>query len=215
MTIPCDEYKHKVNYFISNNEATETNDNFTTKFQKDVRNTLNECRKITDKNNEWRYINLNQSAPVMRGLLKIHKFGTPIRPVVNFRNAPTYNLAKTRALKKYMPLPYVYNVQNSLHLVKDLTNIPYDPNLRSASLDISNMYTNTPIKELLNITESTRENNGLEFTLKQEILRITRLIVTQNYFKFQNKTYIQERGLVMGTPTSSILSEIYLQCMEN
>jgi hypothetical protein len=215
--IQCDEYEHKVNSFISNSEATEANDNFTAKFQKDIRSTLNECRQIIDKNNKWKYINLNPCTPVMRGLIKIHKENTPIRPVVNCRNPPTYNIAKTltSALKKYMPLPYVHNVQNSVHLMKDLTNIPYDPDLRIASLDISNIYTNIPIKELVNIIESTCENKGLEFTLKEEILRIIRLIVTQNYFKFQNKTYIQKNGLAMGAPTSSILSEIYLQYMEN
>ena len=41
------------------------------------------------------------------------------------------------------------------------------------------------------------------------------MIVTQNYFKFQDKTYLQKNGLAMGAPTSSVLSEIYLECMEN
>ena len=146
-----------MNNFISNNEAIETNDNPTVKFQKDMRITLNECRHILYTNNKWRYINLNPSTPVMRGLVKIHKEDTPIHPIVNFKNAPTYNLAKTltKVLKKYIPLPHVYNVNNSLHLMEDLTNIPYNPNLRIASLDISNMYSNILIKELLNIIENT------------------------------------------------------------
>ena len=217
LVIYCDEYEHKVNNFISNNEAIEINDNPTAKFQKDVRITLNECRHIIDTNNKWRYINLNPSTPVMRGLVKIHKEDTPVRPIVNFKNAPTYNLAKTltKVLKKYIPLPHVYNVHNSVHLMEDLTNAPYNPNLRTASLDISNMYTNIPIKKLLNINENTCENNGLESALKQEILTLTGLVVTQNYFKFQNKTYIQKSGLAMGAPSSSILSEIYLQFLEN
>jgi hypothetical protein len=41
------------------------------------------------------------------------------------------------------------------------------------------------------------------------------LIVTRNYFKFQDKTYLQKNGLAIGAPTSSALSEIYLQFMEN
>jgi hypothetical protein len=99
--------------------------------------------------------------------------------------------------------------------MKDLANIPYVPGLRLASLDISNMYTNISINELLNIMEDMCINNGLEPTPRQEILRITRLIVTQNYFKFQDKTYIQKKGLAMGAPTSSFLSEIFLQHIEN
>ena len=99
--------------------------------------------------------------------------------------------------------------------MKDLANIPATPVLRLASLDISNMYTNIPIKELLDIIESTCINNGLDPTQRQEILRLTRLIVTQNYFKFQDKTYLQKNSLAMGAPTSSVLSEIYLQFTEN
>ena len=40
---------------------------------------------------------------------------------MNFRNAPTYNLAKMVAniLMKYIPLPSVYNIQNSVQLMKD------------------------------------------------------------------------------------------------
>jgi hypothetical protein len=81
-------------------------------FQKDIRTTLNECKQINDTDSKWRYINLNPDTPILKGLIKVHKENTPIRPTVNFRNAPTYNLGKmfTNVLKKYIPLPFVYNV---------------------------------------------------------------------------------------------------------
>jgi hypothetical protein len=59
------------------------------------------------------------------------------------------------------------------------------------------------------------KNYNLEPTVIQEILKFTRLITTQNYFKFQDKTYLQKNGLATGASTSSILSEIYLQYLEN
>jgi len=37
----------------------------------------------------------------------------------------------------------------------------------------------------------------------------------QNYFSFQNKTYVQSNALAKGTPTSYILSKIYLKFLEN
>jgi hypothetical protein len=82
--------------------------------------------------------------------------------------------------------------------MKDLSEIPCNPDLRIASLDISNMYTNIPRKDLLNIIENTCKNNGLESAVKQEILGLTRMIITQNYFRFQNTTYTQKSGLAMG-----------------
>jgi hypothetical protein len=126
MIIYEDEYAQKVKNLISNSETSETNEHITAKFQKEVGTTLNECKQLIDTHNKWKYINLNPGTPVLRGLIKVHKEDTPIRPIVNFRNAPTYNLAKMLAntLMKYIPLPSVYNVQDSVQLMKGLENIP-------------------------------------------------------------------------------------------
>jgi len=43
-----DEYIQKVKTFISNNEASETSEHITAKFQKDVRTTSNECKQLND-----------------------------------------------------------------------------------------------------------------------------------------------------------------------
>ena len=152
----------------------------------------------------------------MRGLIKIHEEGTPIRPVVNFRNAPSYKLARmlTDILKTHIPMPNVCNVQNSTQLMNDISQIPFVPELKLASLDISNMYTYIPTKDLISIINNTCKNHNIEDTVTREIISITNLIM-QNHFSFQDKTYVQNNGLAMGAPTSSILSEIYLQSLEN
>jgi hypothetical protein len=46
-----------------------------------------------------KYVNLNPTAPTMRGLVKLHKEDTPIRLIINWRNAPGYKLAKMLAGK--------------------------------------------------------------------------------------------------------------------
>jgi len=50
----------------------------------------------------------NPTAPTMRGLVKLHKEDIPIRPIINWRNAPGYKLAKMLAgkLTSYIPLPF-------------------------------------------------------------------------------------------------------------
>ena len=152
----------------------------------------------------------------MRGLIKIHKEGTAIRPV-NFRNAPSYKLAKmlTDILKTHLPMPNVCNIQNSIQLMNDFSQIPFVPELKLAFLDISNMYTNIPTKDLISIIKTTCKKHNLKARITREILSITNLIITQIYFSFQDKTYIQSNGLAMGAPTSSFLPEIYLQFLEN
>jgi hypothetical protein len=39
---------------------------------------------------------MNPSSPTIRGLIKIHKPEAPIRPIINWKQAPAYNLAKKK-----------------------------------------------------------------------------------------------------------------------
>jgi len=77
------------------------------------------------------------------------------------------------------------------------------------------MYTNIPTKDLISIINNICKNHNIQDTVTREIISITNLIITQDHFSFQDKTYVQNNGLAMGAPTSSILSEIYLQFLEN
>jgi hypothetical protein len=194
------DYNQKVLNFISDNKAIEVNNNITTKFQKDLRNTLNNCKQIVGADNKWRYVNLNPDTPLLRGLVKVHKKDLPVRPIVNYRSAPCYRLAKmfSEKLKTYIPLPYIYNIQNSVQLMKDLSDFPFSPNLKVASLDISNMYTKIHTEELLNIIDIMCDKHSIEDTLKLDITEIAKLIIAQNCFKFRDKTYLQKNGLAMG-----------------
>ena len=76
------------------------------------------------------------------------------------------------------------------------------------------MYTNIPTEDLIAIIDTLCRKHNLEDTLIWEILTISRLIISQYDFRFQDKTYLQRNGLAMDAPTSSILSEIYLQYLE-
>jgi len=78
-----EEYKDKINKFVTSSNFTIAIMDFTKKLQRDVRNTVNECQQIIHKSDRWKYVNLNPTAPTIRGLLKVNKEGAPIRPIVN------------------------------------------------------------------------------------------------------------------------------------
>ena len=109
---------------------------------------MNECQQIIHKFDRWKYVNLNPTALNIRSLLKVHKEDAPIRPTVNWKNAPTYKLAKllARNINTYIPLPYMCNVENTVQLVNDLTDLPYKHKIKFASLDVNNIYSNIHIK---------------------------------------------------------------------
>jgi hypothetical protein len=109
------DYQVKVHKFINeNNFATLRNDPTKT-FVKELRNTINGCQGIITKEEKWKYIYLNPAAPTIRGLIKIHKLNAPIRPIVNWKQAPAYKIAKllVKKLIQHIPLPNIFNVKNS------------------------------------------------------------------------------------------------------
>jgi hypothetical protein len=77
------------------------------------------------------------------------------------------------------------------------------------------MYTNIPIAETKHILNKALESNGVETNTTQELLSWYDTVTKQNYFSFKKHTHIQTEGLAMGTPSSSILSEIFLQHIEH
>ena len=189
----------------------------TVKFQKEVKHTLKKCKIVINTDEIWRLTSMNPQTPILKGLMKIHKDGMPIRPVVDYSQAPAYKLAKklTNILETYTPLPYAFNIQNSIQLMKDVSEIPFVPDLRLASLDVSDMYSNVPTDELEHIIHVLCKQQDIEDALTREIMAIAKTVLAQNYYGFKGKTYIQPKGLAMGALSSSILSEVYLQYLEN
>jgi hypothetical protein len=113
------------------------------------------------------------------------------------------------------PLPNTHNLNNTMDLLKKLKNAPVLPHFALASLDITNLYTNIPVKETRDIIANTLDNNKIEPRTKLELLNWYDTITNQNYFSNNGKTLIQKDGLAMGAPTSGIIAEFFLQHLED
>jgi hypothetical protein len=89
------EYKQKkTQTFIQGNQFITINNNPTQHYQKEIKLTLKQCINVTQKDNIWKYTNMNPTAPSLHATIKLHKPNTPIRPIINWKNAPPYELAK-------------------------------------------------------------------------------------------------------------------------
>jgi hypothetical protein len=99
--------------------------------------------------------------------------------------------------------------------MEDLLQIPYSDNLRFASFDISNIYSNIPTSKLPQLITSLCNQNNVNKKTSREITKLTRTILKHNYFQLHRDVYKQTEGLAMGAPTSSIFSEIYLQHLDH
>jgi len=99
--------------------------------------------------------------------------------------------------------------------MNDLTDIPHDHNIKFASLDTNSVYSKIPTKYLMTNLRKLCEVHNIDDRTTQEIIRIAQNLVGQNYFRFQDIICAQNEGLAMGAPKPSILSEVYLQYLEN
>jgi hypothetical protein len=77
------------------------------------------------------------------------------------------------------------------------------------------MYSNIPVTETSEILTDIMKNNLLDSQTQHELLNWYDVITKQNYFSNNNDIVIQNDGLAMGAPSSSIVAEIILQHAEN
>jgi len=99
--------------------------------------------------------------------------------------------------------------------MNDLKEIPINEFTTFASFDITDMYTNIPTHKLPPVIKDICNQTHAPRRFKNELITLVQTVLKQNYFQFQEQTYIQTKGLAMGAPSSSTLSEDYLQHLEH
>ena len=116
--IPTKQYESKITEFIEARDFHSTTKEPTSSFQSLIRKTINNSKTLIPPETKWEHINMNPSAPSLKGLIKLHKPEHPIRPVVNWQRAPAYNLARlfTQKIRLLAPLPSRYNLPTISHI---------------------------------------------------------------------------------------------------
>jgi hypothetical protein len=211
-----DEYNKIISEFLTTNNFTKLTNDITNKQQIKIRKEINKCQNIIKKEEKWKYINMNPSAPLLHGTIKLHKQGKPIRPTDNWKNCPAYKVAKhlNEILRETLQLPYTFNVRNSTALINALMKNKINETTKMCSFDIANMYTNIPTTEVRNIINEVLNMNNIKEVEKEEILNLIHVVLEQNYIQINTEYYVQKEGLAMGAPTSAILAEVFSQYLE-
>ena len=194
------EYDTKVQNFIDSNKFDIESTDPTKKYQAEIRKNLNQCKQIIANNQKWKYVNINTSPPTLKGLPKVHKTNIPIRPIINWRNAPAYHLAKlvSDIITKEIPLPNTFNVKNTVQLIKDLQEISISECTHLASFDIKDMYTKIPTKNLPQILNLICNQTQTPKEFQQKLTTLLRTVLKQNYFQYKNQIYKQNTELPWG-----------------
>ena len=130
--------------------------------------------------------------------------------------APAYKIKKilNKYLKQKLIIENKYNIHNSKHLTQLLQKVKINNKSKMISLDIKDMYTNIPVKDTLKIIQQHLQTLNHNDHETKQLIALLEASMEQNYFTYDNQFYLQPDGLPMGSPLSSVLSEIYLQEFE-
>jgi hypothetical protein len=77
------------------------------------------------------------------------------------------------------------------------------------------MYSNIPKEKVKSIIGGILKHISFPETQIIEMQLLIDTIIKQNYFEHNSTYYMQSDGLAMGAPTSSLLLEIFIQCLEH
>ena len=170
--------------------------------------------KKKDKISEELYSRLRSTGaqPVrLYGLAKVHKQGTPLRPVLYLPGSSYDNLNKT--LAKYFDEIEGENIETNTQMsrvILEKTELDSDESI--ISLDIKSLYTNFPLKEavekaLRRLYEQVNPPETSRKTMKKHL----NLAVSKVHFKCNGLWYVQKDGLAMGSSLAVILVNLWLK----
>jgi len=215
--LPTHQNETKIQNFVLNNNFHSATTDPTNTFQTQIRQTIKESTTLIPKDCSWKYINMNPSAPSIKGLSKIHKPDRLIRPVVNWRNALACKLSRlfTEKIHHITPLSNAFNIKNTQDLIQNLNDTLLLPHYSLASLDITNLYSNIPVIETRTILTDILKHGLVTPQTQQKIFKWYNVITRQNYFAHNKGIVIQYDGLTMGAPSSGLIAEIFLQHVEH
>lgn len=210
------DYITKTEQLIKDTECKKVKKDPTDEYQTKIKEIIRRATRIIKPDISHTLTMMNPSAPSMIALPKIHKPNTPMRPIINYKSAPSYKLSKyiKTVLKDTLDLEYKHTITNTTELINKLENVKITENTKLVSFDVKDLYPSIPVTDTLNIVHKTLVNKTKNTELAIQLTNTLKVTLEQNYFKFNNNIYRQTKGLGMGNPTSAILMEVFMQNLE-
>ena len=127
--------------------------------------------------------------PLFYALIKIHKPGNPIRPIVSFIDSPSYNIAKfiSDLLTPFTDVSQ-QKLKNSLDLKQKLKDFIIPTSHKLVSYDVKALFTSIPqsfaiqcVREFLQKHNSIFEKTKLDIS---EICQIVQMCFDATLFSF-------------------------------
>ena len=158
--------------------------------------------------------------PIFYILPKIHKMGTPGRPIVSAIKSVTENISEflTLCIQPLLPKLRSY-VKDTKHFVSIVTSLPtLKQSAILVSADVTSLYTNIPHNEGIDACTYYMKKYKHElpaFTPREGVIRMLFIFILENnYFQFLDEIYLQILGTAMGTKVAPPYASLFLGFFE-
>ncbi|XP_075163163.1 uncharacterized protein LOC142235789 [Haematobia irritans] len=169
---------------------------------------------ILNANEKYKLTSRTATAPRIYGLTKIHKEGTPLRPICSSINSPTYNVSKyITDILKNLTKDSKYNIKDGIEFKKRINQQTIHDNELLISFDVVSLFPSVPINLAIRTIKEKwaimQEFTKIPMDLFLEI--VTLCIKDSRYFTYDDKIFEQTKGMSMGSPISPIVADIIME----
>ncbi|XP_077491915.1 uncharacterized protein LOC144102541 [Amblyomma americanum] len=162
----------------------------------------------------------NGAAPAIYGVPKVHKEGTPLRPIVDFTRSPLNKFSGyLHRVLASLAGKTATHVRNASDFVEKLKNVPIDDTQVMASFDVKSLFTSVPVdfaveccKKALNEDTTLPERTPIE---ADDLCRLLKFCLSNTYFTFNKNFYRQTFGTAMGASVSVVCANLALESIES
>ena len=159
------------------------------------------------------------SIPLIYGLPKIHKPGTPLRPIVSFCTSPTYSLSK-HLVKILSPL--LGTTSSTMRNSGDFASFVHSVALSDevlVSFDVVSLFTKAPIDLALNVAQKHLESDEalceLTGLLIASVMSLLSFCLNATYFSFRGVFHKQMFSTAMGSPISVVVANLAMESIKS
>jgi hypothetical protein len=156
-------------------------------------------------------------AGVLYGLPKIHKTGTPLRPIISAVKTYNYELAKhlDEILKPLVNTDFM--LKDTYDFVNKIRQIDVNKDRYLVSFDVESLFTNVPTLETIELildlafTDGTTIFNNLT---RDELKKLLIVCTQESHFQFNGDYYDQIDGVSMGSPLGPLFANVFMSDFE-
>ena len=158
-------------------------------------------------------------AGVLYGLPKIHKEGSPIRPIISAIGTYTYNLAKhLDEIIKPILSKSSFMIKDTFDFVNTVSQTTINQENCIVSFDVSSLFTNVPVSETIELILNRlfkKKSDTFQGLSRRNLKELLEICVQKSIFVFNGEYYEQIDGVSMGSPLGPLFANIFMDELEN